>query len=208
MMRAAADELIPTRESLLSRLKNWDDDESWRDFFDTYWRLIYVVAVKAGLTDAEAQDVVQETVAEVAKKMRAFKYDPARGSFKGWLLKLTQWRVTDQFRRRPAGIEQPRTATDGKTPLDEVPDPAAAALLEGIWDEEWQKNLMDRAVETVKTKVSPRQYQMFQLYALEGWPVKKTAAAFGVSRTQIYVAKHQVSRLLKKEINRLKSKGF
>ena len=48
-----AEDLIPTRESLLSRLKNWDDQESWRDFFDTYWRLIFNLARKAGLSDAD-----------------------------------------------------------------------------------------------------------------------------------------------------------
>ena len=53
---------IPTRRSLLSRLKDWDNQDSWRDFFNTYWRLIYEFAAKAGLDDADAQDVVQETV--------------------------------------------------------------------------------------------------------------------------------------------------
>ena len=54
-----ADELIPTRWSLICRLKDWNDQVGWREFFDTYWKLIYSVAIKAGLTDAEAQDVVQ-----------------------------------------------------------------------------------------------------------------------------------------------------
>ena len=40
------EELLPTRYSLLSRLQNWEDHESWRVFFDTYWRLIYSVALK------------------------------------------------------------------------------------------------------------------------------------------------------------------
>ena len=63
-------EFIPTRASLLSRLKNWDDQDSWKDFFDTYWKLIYAAALKSGLSDAEAQDVVQDTVVSVAKKCR------------------------------------------------------------------------------------------------------------------------------------------
>jgi len=52
---------------LLSRLKDWRDDASWQEFFDTYWRLIYGVARKAGLSDAEAQDIVQETVFSVVR---------------------------------------------------------------------------------------------------------------------------------------------
>jgi RNA polymerase sigma-70 factor (ECF subfamily) len=47
---------IPTRYSLLSRLQNWDDQESWKDFFDTYWRLIYNAAVNSGLSETEAQE--------------------------------------------------------------------------------------------------------------------------------------------------------
>jgi len=77
-----ADELVPTRQSLLSRLKDWNDQESWKVFFDTYWRLIYSAAMKAGLSDAEAQDVVQETVIGVLKKLPDFEYDPRKGSFK------------------------------------------------------------------------------------------------------------------------------
>ena len=78
-MPASPDELIPTRRSLLSRLEDWDDQESWREFFNTYWKLIYGVALKAGLSDAEAQDVVQDTVVAVARKMQDFRYDPGRG---------------------------------------------------------------------------------------------------------------------------------
>src|SRR6188474_1993563 len=94
------DELIPTRASLIARLKNWQDQASWQDFFDSYWKLIYGVARKTGISDAEAQDVVQETMASVAKQMPKFQYDPAIGSFKAWLLKLTRWRIVDQIRQR------------------------------------------------------------------------------------------------------------
>jgi len=51
---SAGDEFIPTRQSLLSRLKRWDDQESWRDFFDTYWKFFNSVAVKSGLSDDDA----------------------------------------------------------------------------------------------------------------------------------------------------------
>src|SRR5215475_2900811 len=96
-----ATDFLPTRRSLLSRLKSCDDQTGWQEFFETYWRLIYGVAIKAGLNDAEAQDAVQETVITVAKNLEQFKTDPAHGSFKGWLLHTTRWRIADQFRKRP-----------------------------------------------------------------------------------------------------------
>src|SRR5687767_11139741 len=117
-MSAPADELIPTRQSLLSRLKDWQDRDGWKEFFDTYWRLIYTVALKAGLTQSEAEEVVQDTVVSVSKQMPAFQYDQA-GSFKGWLLQITRRRIADQFRKRQpwdhaawrAGQDSSRTAT-------------------------------------------------------------------------------------------------
>ena len=95
-MKNDSDQLLATRWTLIERLKNWDDQESWRQFFDTYWKLIYGAAIKSGLTHPEAQDVVQETVMSVCKSMHNFKADPAYGSFKAWLLNLTRRRITDQ----------------------------------------------------------------------------------------------------------------
>ena len=137
------DEFIPTRASLLSRLKDWDDHQSWRDFFNTYWKLIYGVARKSGLSEAEAQDVVQEAVLSVAKKMHDFKYDPALGSFKGWLLTLTRRRITDQYRKRarqPA-LHEPRPGDPARTAtIERVPDPGSLDL-EATWTPRGKKTL-------------------------------------------------------------------
>src|SRR5580704_9900167 len=126
---------IPTRRSLLSRLKNWDDNESWKVFFDTYWRLIYNAARRSGLGDAEAQDVVQETVISVVKSMPQFKYNPEKGSFKNWLLQLTKRRIGDYRRqlRKDRRLINDRCGFRGpdETAMTErVPDPNAKGFEE------------------------------------------------------------------------------
>src|SRR5688572_2283931 len=90
---------LPTRRSLLSRLRNVEDDASWYAFFNAYWRLIYNVARKSGLSDDAAQEVVQETVISVARKMPGFRYEPEKGSFKQWLLLITRRRIHDHLRK-------------------------------------------------------------------------------------------------------------
>src|SRR5262245_22991326 len=92
---------LKTRRSLIDRLRNLEDQESWRDFFNTYWKLIYSVALKAGLTENEAEEVVQDTVVTVAKQIAGFAYDPGVSTFKHWLLHKTEWRIIDQIRKRP-----------------------------------------------------------------------------------------------------------
>lgn len=201
-------EFIPTRLSLLSRLKDWDDEESWKDFFNTYWKLIYGVALKSGLSDPEAQDVVQDAVLSVAKKMHDFKYDPAIGSFKSWLLLITKRRITDHLRkkyRQPEAAERRPAETARTATIERIEDPAPLNL-EVVWNEEWEKNIMDAAIQRVKKQVKPRQYQMFDFYVLKKWPVTKVARTLDVNIGQVYLAKHRVTRLIKKEIRELEKK--
>src|SRR5580765_6223816 len=124
IMIGPRDNPLSTRYSLLSRLQNRDDQESWKDFFDTYWRLIYSMALKSGLSESEAQDVVQETVITMAKDIHKFKRDRALGTFKAWLRKTVHWRIADQFRKRPGGKWRSGSHTDEVRPPDltEVPD--------------------------------------------------------------------------------------
>ena len=192
-------ELIPTRASLLERLRLWSDNASWQDFFDTYWKLIYGTARLAGLSPTESEDVVQETIVSVAKHMPDFKYRPGPdgGSFKGWLLKLTKWRIKDQFRRRqrdPAFV--PLAALDGET-LDvcDMPDPLSAQLDER-WESDWERNLLDAALERLKRTVDPKHYQIFHLHAMKEWSAMKVARHLRVGVPRVYTVKHRLAKEL------------
>jgi len=199
------EELIPTRRSLLSRLKDWGDDESWHEFFNTYWKLVYGVAVKAGLTDQEAQEVVQETVITVARRIPEFKYDPSICSFKTWLLNLTRWRIVDQLRRRRPGCAAREDGTARTAVIERVADPNTLDL-DAVWDEQWQQHLLDAAVARVKRKVNPEQYQMFHLCVFKEWPPARVARELAVSISRVYLAKHRVASQLKREIKALEKK--
>ena len=210
LMAPQTEDPIPTRYSLLSRLQNWDDQESWKEFFDTYWRLIYAVAIKSGLTETEAQDVVQETVICVARHLKKFKRDRSLGSFKGWLRNITRWRIADQLRKR---VGQERRAesdaiNDAPIPdLEQIPDPSSGRL-DSIWEHEWEANLFEAAVQRVKQQVKEEQFQMFDLYVTKGWPVLKVARTLGVSAGRVYLAKHRVAALIKKEVARHERTSF
>ena len=206
MVKLQYEEFIPTRYSLLSRLQDWDDQESWKDFFDTYWRLIYSIALKSGLTEVEAEDVVQETVICVAKDIDKFRRDRRLGSFKGWLRNLTRWRVADQLRKRDSNLVSGEVGLEASTTLAEPSEiPASAdAELERIWDAEWQSNLTNTALERVRRHVKEEHYQMFDLNVLRDWPADQVARTLDVSIAQVYLAKHRILALLKKEVRLLK----
>ena len=199
MMTVLAEDLIPTRYSLLSRMQDLGDQDSWKDFFDTYWRLIYSFAIKSGLTDAEAQDVVQETVISVSKDIQKFKRDRALGSFKGWLRNLTRWRIADQLRKRTRSVPFGDDRSDSSSVPVEIGGPVNAEL-EAIWEKDWQANLLEAAMERVRPRVKEEHYQMFDLNVVRQWPARKVAKALGVNIGLVYLAKYRIMALIKKEV--------
>jgi RNA polymerase sigma-70 factor (ECF subfamily) len=198
-----------TRKSLIERLNNWEDQRTWNEFYQTYWRLVYSVATKSGLTREEAFDVVQETIIAIARQVQKGQYDPRAGSFKAWLLQMTRWRILDVFRARK---RQPSLSNQGNAESEDSQNLAMDRLsqekdnlLESIWDREWRDNISSAALERVKSKVSPRQFQIFDCYVMKGWGVKKTAEALGINAAQVYLAKHRVGNLVRKEIQGLEN---
>ena len=208
-MPAQIDDWLPTRTSLLKRLKDWDDQESWKDFFDSYSKLLYNVATKSGFFGAEAQDLVQETVISVAKHIPNFQYDPALGSFKGWLLSILRSRIIDHVRRRdrrPQAAAEASTESSSRTAfVHRIPDPAPADI-DRIWDEEWQQHLFDLALRRVREEATPRDFQIFDCLVLKEWPIKKVTDALQVNEARVYVAKSRVAALLRQEVERLQTK--
>ncbi len=204
-MKVRSQFVIPTRRSLLSRIKNWENQEGWHDFYNTYWRLVYGVARTAGLTNPEAEDVVQETFLHVAKNIPKFCYDPAVGSFKNWLLHMTRWHIVNQLRKRPKACEplHGNGSTGRQTSTAErVPDPRGGVLDEQ-YEQAWKRNLQDAALQRVKAQVKPKQYQAFFLYVIKALPMKEITGLLGVTPNQVYLAKLRITRLVAQEAKRL-----
>jgi RNA polymerase sigma-70 factor (ECF subfamily) len=202
------DSLLPTRQSLLSRLRDWQDQAGWRQFFDTYWRLIYSVARKAGLNDAEAQDVVQNTFIYLTRRMPRFQYDRTRGSFKSWLRVVTRSRIQVYCRREKARNESIREPLSDDlnedADLSETwPDQVAEGLDE-VWQREWEQNLVNTAFRRLRTKVSSQQLLIFRLTTVEELPLAQVAKKLNVSLPQVYLARHRVGKLFKSEVERLR----
>ncbi|MGJ8643599.1 MAG: sigma-70 family RNA polymerase sigma factor [Luteolibacter sp.] len=195
-----------TRKSLIARLDNWEDQKTWDEFYQTYWKLIYAVAIKAGLRSEEAFDCVQETILSIAKQSKKKLYDPDQGSFKTWLMNMTRWRINDQFRKRKkdTAMAGGEWDDDRKTAvIDRIEDPNGDVLTR-LWDTEWKKGIADAALARVKAQVAPKQYQIFDYYVVRQMDAGEVQKKLGVSMAQVYLAKHRVGAVLKKELAKLK----
>jgi hypothetical protein len=147
------DDPLRTRQSLLTRLKDWNEHAGWREFSDTYWRLIYNAARKSGLGD-------QDALLGVAKQMPEGRYDRSKGRFKQWLCGIVRHRVAD-------GGEVCRLAEplDAKwRSLDFTPDSGMLAI---VWND---------GVAAVHDLASGRERRAFEVMPR---PAKPEVATFG-----------------------------
>jgi len=194
--------LLETRSSLIQRLKATINGESWEEFFHTYWELIYNVARRAGLSEADAQDIVQETILKVHNSLDRFEYNRKRGTFKGWLRTVTRSRLNDFFKkqqRRPA-LNQP--LEEAADELQNLEDPEGPEI-EKIWDEEWNRNLIQAALSRTKKLSSPKQFQIFKCHYIDEWTVRETCRTLGVNAAQVYMAKQRVGKIFREAVEAL-----
>jgi len=189
---------LQTRHSLLSRLWECDDQAGWRVFFDRYWRLIYGFARKSGMNDADAQDIVQEVMLSVSKSLPDYRRQKG-GSFKGWLLTIVRRRMADHWRAR-----LPKDQLS--VPLPEQPSALGAdeAVLERIWQEEWESRLFETAAQRVQQRVGARNYLIFDMTVRQQTPLRDVCRSLGVNAAQVYLAKHRVGRMMKQEVAALR----
>ena len=192
---------FPTRSSLLSRMRNLDDDKSWREFHELYGQLIREVVIRSGVRSEDAPEIVQETMVVLAAYIPEFRYDPAKGSFKAWLRTLTRNRVADHFRRMYRKSELPNLNLD--EPAD-LPDMQTSTSFDTAWEDEWRRHMLGRALACLGSKVTARDRQVFDLAVVNAWSLQEVRKATGVSLTHIYVIRHRVGRLVKAEVERLR----
>jgi len=207
---------IQTQASLLSRLKQGDDNESWQEFYRIYGKLVRDFAIQAGLTDSEADEVVQETAIAMSRHLPEYRYDPKVCRFKTWLLNQASWRIKDQLKKRkkePAWLRAqsnpsapsaaPKSDDSSRTStLQRIPDKAATHL-DALFETEWRRNLFDAALERVKQKFSLKQFQIFDLLVVKEWRASDVAHSLGVTLANVYVTRHRISAAIKKEIRGL-----
>src|ERR1700678_4420217 len=86
-----------TRASLLVRLRDGSDADAWQEFVRLYAPVIYGFVRKRGLQDADAADLMQDVLRSLSSAVNRLEYDPARGTFRGWLFTVTPNKVFNFF---------------------------------------------------------------------------------------------------------------
>ena len=192
--------LPTTRATLLARLRHDPlNDGAWDEFVEHYGRHIYRWCRQWRLQDADAEDVTQEILLKLARKLREFTYNP-ESSFRGWLKTVAHhaWRdfVDGRNRARPAGDERIWELLQSVEARDDL-----IQKLEEAFDFE----LLEAAKVQVRLRVAPHTWEAFQLMAIDGLPVAEVAEKVQMQVAMVYVAKSKVKKMLQEEIQKLEA---
>ena len=189
-----------TRASLLVRLRDGGDAGAWREFVHLYAPIIYGFARKRGLQDADAADLMQEVLRSVSLAAKRLEYDPARGSFRGWLFTVTRNKVfsfLESRSRRVLGSGDSRV----QQRLEQQADSDGALSAE--WEANYQRTMANQAMERVKGEFQAATWDAFIQTAVEGRTPAQVASRVGLSVGAVYVAKSRVIARLRQEIERM-----
>ena len=169
-----------THSSVLEGIRDPDNRSAWERFYAQYAPYVHALATRNGLRHADAEDVVQTVFAEIAGRIRTFDYDRARGHFHVWLAKAALFRIQDLRRRNVRREANELSVSD--------PDAPAPDDFEALAEEEWRAHLQSLALDRLRERISPRQFELFHAAAVEGWPAAKTAQVYGTTSSAVYKA--------------------
>jgi RNA polymerase sigma-70 factor (ECF subfamily) len=189
-----------TRASLLVRLRDGGDADAWQEFVRLYAPVIYGFARKRGLQDADAADLMQDVLRSVSSAIDRLEYDPARGTFRGWLFTVARNKVFNFMEsrgRRVQGSGDSRMQQRLEQHADGDGD------LSADWEADYQRALAAQAMERVKREFQAATWEAFVQTSVEGRSPAQVASRVGLSVGAIYVAKSRVIARLRKEIERM-----
>jgi RNA polymerase sigma-70 factor (ECF subfamily) len=195
-------EQMQTRLSLLFRLTQPGprNESAWREFVEHYAPLIYRWCRNHKLQDSDARDVTQQVMLKLAVHLPSFSYDPKK-SFRAWLRTLSYHAWVDF-------LSDHRTKTGGDSEAWNalLTVESREDLLQRISDE-FDLELLERAMARVQQRVEPATWEAFRLTAIEGVPAAEVAQRLGKAVATVYVARSSVKTMLREEVAELESSG-
>lgn len=195
-----ANDPMPTRPSLLLRIRDGGDRPAWEQFVSLYAPMIYGFVRRRGLQDADAADVTQEVLRVVAAKARELEYDPAVGSFRAWLFTVTRHILINAQKRQ---ARHPRGSGDTAMLERLEEQPATGPAEEEVWEQEYRTSRLNWAAERVRGHCEDNTWRAFWRTAVEGESPRSVAESLGMSVGAVHIAKSRVIARLRAVLGEL-----
>ncbi len=185
-----------TDHSLISRVKNLGDGASWAEFLQIYQPVVFRMAKRRGLQEADADDVVQQVFISISRSIDRWEAAEGAPPFRAWLTTVARNAVTKALTRRPHDLATGSTSVAEL--LNAQPD---ASELTAEMNSEARREIVLRAAEQIRPEYSAEIWDVFWKTSINGEPIAQVAASTGRSTGAIYVARHRIISRLKEKVS-------
>lgn len=183
--------LTRTTTQLLESLRDPSNEGLWRLFDERYRPVLIAFARRQGLSQEDAAEVAQATLAQFMSSYREGGYDRSRGRLSSWIIGIARNRAADLGRAHQRHRKQ-----RGESAMVDLSDDRAVAL---SWNEARRKVVLERALDVLRsdTRMGAQTIKAFDLCAMRGVPPEAAAAECGISVAEVYVAKNRAIKKLR-----------
>lgn len=192
-------EFPDTRTSLLLQLQAGVDQEGWQEFVAIYRPVIYRLARRRGLQDADAQDLCQQVLVSIAGAIERWHPNDESVRFRHWLRRVARNAILNALTRRPRDLAAGGTSIQNLLEGQVVEDTDLSRQIEL----EHRRELFLRAALSVRADVSPDSWQIFQLAVVEGVAMEEVAASMNKSIGTAYAARGRVMNRLRRIVDQM-----
>lgn len=180
-----------TSISLLQRLKSQNAETDWSRFVALYTPLIFYWARSHGMSVADSEDLVQDVMTVLVRKLPDFEYDANR-SFRGWMRTVTLNRCRDLLRRRATGPDMLQSM--------ETVELSGPDVVELFGERQYRQYLARRALELMQAEFETKTWQACWESTVSERPADDIAAELGMTVNAVYLAKSRVLRRLREDL--------
>jgi RNA polymerase sigma-70 factor (ECF subfamily) len=190
-----------TSSTLLARAQA-SDPLAWQRLVELYSPLVYYWCRRGRLQAADAADLLQDVFHAVARSLDRFRHETERGSFRGWLRRITLNKLNDQLRRRAADVEAEGGSANHQRIQELIAgqgelDPEAPAGP----DENWL--VLRGALDVFRVDFEDATWQAFWGVTIDNRPAADVASELGITVNAVYKAKARVLSRLRTELRLL-----
>ena len=198
-MTKSDSEFPETRASLLVILQAGGDADAWREFVTIYRPIIYRIARRHGLQDADAQDLTQQVLLSISGSIERWQKRDESVRFRHWLRRVAKNAICNALTRGPKDRAVGGTSIQNSLEEHGEEDEELAREIEF----ERRRELFLRAASVVKTDVATDTWQVFQLAVIEGLPIEEAAATLNKSVGAAYAARGRVMNRLRRIVDEM-----